>query len=75
MKKVYNKNRRRGLKLDALSYDERSQNVMLNKGVLIKCKVNNEEMRLINNQRCKIKFRCIYYYNKRWQWQGASDQY
>jgi hypothetical protein len=45
---------RTGLKLDALTYDERSQYVILDKGVSIISKVNNEEMGLINNQRFKI---------------------
>ena len=53
MKALYNKNK--GLKLAALPYDERSQAVILNKGVPIICKVNNEEMGFINNQRFKIK--------------------
>ena len=55
MKEVFRKKHRKGLKLDALSYDERSQAVILNKGVPIICKVNNEEMGFINNQRFKIK--------------------
>jgi ATP-dependent exoDNAse (exonuclease V) alpha subunit len=55
MKELYNKYSRHGLKLAALSYDERSQAVTLNKGVPIICKVNNEEMGFINNQRFKIK--------------------
>jgi ATP-dependent exoDNAse (exonuclease V) alpha subunit len=56
MEALYNKNKcRTGLKLAALSYDERSQAVILNKGVPIICKVNNEEMGFINNQRFKIK--------------------
>ena len=55
MKALYNKNKSRtGLKLAALPYDERSQDVILNKGVPIICKVNNEEMGFINNQRFKI---------------------
>jgi hypothetical protein len=45
---------RTGLKLDALTYDERSQDVILDKGVPIISKINNEEMGLINNQRFKI---------------------
>jgi energy-coupling factor transporter ATP-binding protein EcfA2 len=56
MKELYNKRKSRtGLKLAALPYDERSQAVILNKGVPIICKVNNEEMGFINNQRFKIK--------------------
>jgi hypothetical protein len=55
MKALYNKNKSRtGLELAALPYDERSQAVILNKGVPIICKVNNEEMGFINNQRFKI---------------------
>ena len=52
MTELYNKNRcRTWIKLNALSYDERSQDVILNKGVPIISKVNNEELRLFNNQR------------------------
>jgi len=55
MHQLHVKNRyRTGLKLDALTYDERSQDVILDKGVPIISKVNNEEMGLINNQRFKI---------------------
>ena len=55
MKEVYNKKgRRRGLKLDALSYDDRSQAVILYKETPIISKVNNEDIGLINNQRYKI---------------------
>ena len=54
MEELYNKKYRKGLKLEALSYDKRSQYVILNKGVPIICKVNNEEMNLINNQRFVI---------------------
>ena len=45
----------KGLKLDALPYDKRTQYVILNKDVPIISKVNCEEMNLINNQRFKIK--------------------
>jgi len=41
--------------LDGLSYDDRSQAVILNKGVPIISKVNNEEMGIYNNQRFTIK--------------------
>ncbi len=55
MNELYKKNKcRTGLKLDALPYDERSQDVILNKGMPIICRINNEEMKLINNQRFKI---------------------
>jgi hypothetical protein len=55
MHQLHVKNRyRTGLKLDALTYDERSQDVILDKGVPIISKINNEEMGLINNQRFKI---------------------
>ena len=55
MHQLHVKNRyRTGLKLDALTYDERSQDVILDKGVPIISKVNNEEMGLINKQRFKI---------------------
>jgi hypothetical protein len=55
MKELYNKNRcRTGLKMDGLTYDDRSQAVILNKGVPIVSKVNNEEMGIYNNQRFKV---------------------
>ena len=41
--------------LSKLEHDENSQDVILNKGMPIICKVNNEEMGFINNQRFKIK--------------------
>jgi hypothetical protein len=45
MKELYKKNKyRTGLKLDALDYDDRSQAVILNKGVPIISKVNNEDL-------------------------------
>ncbi len=54
MNQLHVKNRyRTGLKLDALTYDERSQDVILDKGVTIISKVNNEDIGLINNQRFK----------------------
>ena len=55
MKELYKKKSRHGLKLDGLSYDDRSQAVILNKGVPIISKVNNEEMGIYNNQRFIIK--------------------
>ena len=54
MNELYRIKHRKGLKLAALSYDERSQDVILNKGMPIICKVNNVDMGLINNQRFKI---------------------
>jgi hypothetical protein len=54
MKEVYKTNYRKGLKLDGLSHDDRSQAVILNKGMLIISKVNNEEIVIFNNQRFKI---------------------
>ena len=55
MIELYNKKgRSRGLKLDALSYDERSQAVILYKEVPIISKVTNEDIGMINNQRFKI---------------------
>ena len=54
MKELYKKKHRKGLELKALSYDERSQDVMLYIGVPIISKVNNEDIGLINNQRYKI---------------------
>ena len=44
-----------GLKLDGLVYDDRSQAVILNKGMPIISKVNNEDIGIFNNQRFKIK--------------------
>jgi len=49
MKEVYNKNYRKGLKLEALKYDKRTQDVILNKGIPIISKVNSEGMILIIN--------------------------
>jgi ATP-dependent exoDNAse (exonuclease V) alpha subunit len=40
--------------LNALPYDKRTQDVILNKGVPIISKVNSEEMDLVNNQRFVI---------------------
>jgi hypothetical protein len=54
MKELYKKNYRKGLKLDALPYDDRSQDVILNKEVPIISKVNNEEIGIFNNQRFKM---------------------
>ena len=54
MKEMYNKYYRKGLKLDGLTYDDRSQAVILNKGVPIISKVNNEDIGIFNNQRFKI---------------------
>ncbi len=55
MKELYKKNKyRTGLKLDALDYDDRSQAVVLNKGVPILSKVNNEDIGICNSQRFKI---------------------
>ena len=54
MKELYKKNYRKGLKLDALPYDDRSQDVILNKEVPIISKANNEEIGIFNNQRFKM---------------------
>jgi hypothetical protein len=55
MKELYKKNKyRTGLKLDALDYDDRSQAVILNKGVPIISKVNNKDIGIFNSQRFKI---------------------
>ncbi len=40
--------------MDALDYDDRSQAVVLNNGVPIISKVNNEDIGIFNNQRFKI---------------------
>ncbi len=55
MKELYNKKHRKGLKLDGLVYDDRSQAVILNKGMPIISKVNNEDIGIFNDQRFKIK--------------------
>ncbi len=55
MKKLYNQNYRKGLKVDALDYDDRSQAVVLNKEMPIISKVNNEDIVIFNNQRFKIE--------------------
>jgi hypothetical protein len=44
MRELYNKKHRKGLKLDGLVYDDRSQAVILNKGVPIISNVNNEDI-------------------------------
>jgi ATP-dependent exoDNAse (exonuclease V) alpha subunit len=54
MKELYKKKHRKGLELEGLSYDDRSQAVMLYRGVPIISKVNNEELGVFNNQRYKI---------------------
>jgi ATP-dependent exoDNAse (exonuclease V) alpha subunit len=54
MKELYKKKDYHGLKLDGLPYDDRSQAVILNKGVPIISKVNNEDIGIFNNQRFKI---------------------
>jgi ATP-dependent exoDNAse (exonuclease V) alpha subunit len=54
MKALYKQKYRKGLKLEGLSYDDRSQAVILNKGVPIISKVNNEDIGIFNNQRFKI---------------------
>jgi hypothetical protein len=55
MQEVYKNNRcRTGLKLDGLSYDERSQKVILNKRMPIISKINNKDLGIFNNQRFKI---------------------
>jgi ATP-dependent exoDNAse (exonuclease V) alpha subunit len=54
MKELYNKKHRKGLKLDGLVYDDRSQAVILNKEMPIISKVNNEEIGIFNNQRFKV---------------------
>ncbi len=41
--------------MDALTYDDRSQAVILNSGVPILSKVNNEDIGVFNNQRFKIR--------------------
>ena len=54
MKEVCRKKHEKGLVLEGLSYDDRSQAVMLFKGTPIISKVNNEELGINNNQRYKI---------------------
>jgi hypothetical protein len=55
MQEVYKNNScRTGLKLDGLSYDERSQDVILNKKMPIISKVINKDIGIFNNQRFKI---------------------
>ncbi len=51
---MYKKKDYHVLKLDGLDYDDRSQAVILNKGVPIISKVNNEDIGNFNNQRFKI---------------------
>ncbi len=54
MKELYKKKYYHGLKLDGLVYDDRSQAVILNIGLPIISKVNDEDMGIFNNQRFKI---------------------
>ena len=54
MRALYAKKYWKGLMLNALPYDKRTQDVILNKGVPIISKVNSEEMDLVNNQRFVI---------------------
>ncbi len=54
MKELHNKKYRKRLKLDGLTYDDRSQAVILNKGMPIISKVNNEDIGIFNNPRFKI---------------------
>ena len=55
MKEVCRKKHEKGLVLEGLSYDDRSQAVMLFKGTPIISKVNNDDLGIVNNQRYKIK--------------------
>jgi hypothetical protein len=55
MKELYKKNKcRTGLKMDALPYDDRSQAVILNKGVPIISKVNNEDIDILITKDFKL---------------------
>ncbi len=55
MKEVYKKNNyKTGVNLDGLGYDDRSQAVILNKGMPIISKVYYEDIGIFNNQRFKI---------------------
>ncbi len=54
MKELYKKKDYHGLKLNGLDYDNRSQAVILDKGVPIISKVNNEDIGIFNNQRFEI---------------------
>ncbi len=46
MMELYKKKHRKGLELEALSYDDSSQSIMLCKGVHIISKVHNEDIGL-----------------------------
>jgi hypothetical protein len=54
MKALKKKKHRKGLELEGLSYDDRSQAVILYKGTPIISKVTNEDPGIFNNQRYKI---------------------
>ena len=54
MKALYKKKHRKGLGLEGLSYDDRSQAVILYTETPIISKVTNEDIGIINNQRYKI---------------------
>ncbi len=51
---MYTKKDYHGPKLDGLVYDDCSQAVVLNNGMPIISKVNNEDIGIFNNQRFKI---------------------
>ncbi len=49
--------------MDGSDYDDRSQAVILYKGVPIISKVNHEEIGIFNNQRFKfVKYDTLYFY-------------
>jgi hypothetical protein len=54
MKEMYKKKDYHGLRLDALDYDDRSQAVVLNKGVPIISKVNNEDIGILITKDLKL---------------------
>jgi hypothetical protein len=51
MKEVFQKKHRKGLELEGLLYDDRSQAVILYKGTPIISKIANEDPGVFNNQR------------------------
>ena len=54
MKDVYKSKHYKGLKLEALKFDENSQDVILNKHTPVIAKINSEEIGIVNNERFEI---------------------
>jgi ATP-dependent exoDNAse (exonuclease V) alpha subunit len=55
MKELYNKKSRHGLFIPKNTYDDRSQDMILNSGMPIIAKINKQNLEIFNNQRFTIK--------------------